>query len=662
MAETKTKEQQLTELIDSAEDCRKEFIDKWEILEDVYEGDYAPIGSDYEYGGRVKTHLLFDVIRKNLAILMPPGYFEFVTEPANPRQSDDCNSAETADCLTEYHFNKCSGSRKMRDILTDMLLVNRGYARVGFKEDLDDGPVEDETVSYNVSYDDGADKKKGQAFFDRIKRKDFLIARGFDSIEEAWSPGGWVARRFWPHIDWVRKNKDYAYRTGDNKIRPDSEYKGKNLDPDAPNTEVTPESDLKYVELWEMFFAPTEKKPDGRYVIFSYRQNKILYEADAMPFEGMGFPIREICFFTPRNGYYGMPLAYRSLNPLTEHEWFETQKIKALEESVDIVAADGLAPDEIETIKESGPNIHFLEGEELKENALQQVSVRIDPTPYAEGSISARARFERMWGIGTADAREQGGKIATEMVIQNKIFMAEANDLMVRVNQFIEQIARDLLTVDKQLMSPEEQARITRSIKRVWNDDDPVTLDGHYAVNIKSKPLKDMTDGEYGKLVQMYASSMVQLEQLPKYARRIDALPLIVEGAKQAGIPLAGVIKEEGAMSSQYFEISMMLMGLPIQVEPDDDHMEHLQDVQQFVQLVQQTGDQGFIDENALQAIAKHGQEHAQMLQQMQGGAAGAQGLNSVNEQRESGGQTMRSAGVTGNTQEIAQSVQGEGV
>lgn len=656
----KTKEQQLIEFIDEAEDCRKDYLEMWDTLESVYEGDYAPIGSEYEYGGRVKTHLLFDVIRKNLAILMPPGYFGFVTEAANPRQSDDVNSAETADCLLEYHFNKCSGSRKMREVLTDMLLLNRGYARVGFKEDLD-GPVDDEEISYNVSDSDGEDKKKGQAFFDRIKRKDFLIARGFDSVEEAWSPGGGVARRFWPHIDWVRKNKEYAYREGANKIRPDSEYKGKNIDPDAPNTEVTPESDLKYVELWEMFFAPTEKRPEGRYVIFSYRQNKILYDVDALPFEGIGFPIREICFFTPRNGYYGTPLAYRSLNPLTEHEWFETNKIKALEESVDIVAVDGLAPDEVKTIQKAGPNIHFFNGEDLKENALQQVSVRIDPLPYAEGSIAARARFERMWGIGTADAREQGGKIATEMVIQNKIFMAEANDLMVRVNQFIEQIARDLLTVDKQLMAPEEQARITRSVKTVWNDNDPVTLEGNYAVNIKSKPLRDMTDGEYGKVVQMYASSLVQLEQLPKYSRRIDALPLIVEGAKQAGIPLAGVIKEEGAMSSQYFEIAMMLMGEEIVVEPDDDHLEHLTDGQQWVQIEESMGERGHVDQGDYDRIMAHLQKHAELLQQMQGGAMAAQGLNSVNEQRQSGGQTMRGAGVTGNTQEIAQSVQSQG-
>ena len=655
----KTKEQTLRELIDEAEDERKDQFSMWEDIESVYEGNYGPMGGD-EYGGRVKTHMLFDVVRKNLAILMPPGTFEFVTQPANLRQSDDVNSAETADALLEYHFNKCSGSRKVREILTDMLLLNRGYGRVGFKEDLDDAPVEDEEISYNVTDNTGEDKKQGQAFFDRIKRKDFLKARGFDSIEEAWSPGGWVARRFWPHIEWVRKNKNYKFREGANKIMPDSEYKGKELSPEREgHTEATAEADLKYVELWEMFFAPTNKKPEGRYVIYSHRQNKILYEVDAMPFEGIGFPIREINFFTPRNGYYGTPLAYRSLNPLAEHEWFETNKIKALEESVDIVAVDGLAAEEITTIKQAGPNIHFFNGEDLKENALQQVSVRIDPAPYAEGSLSAKARFERMWGIGTADAREQGGKIATEMVIQNKIFMAEANDLMVRVNQFIEQIARDLLTVDKQLMAPEEQSRITRSVKKVWNDNDPVTLEGNYAVNIKSKPLRDMTDGEYGKVVQMYASIMVQLEQLPKYSRRIDALPLIVEGAKQAGIPLAGVITEEGAQSSQYFETSMMLMGLPMEVEPDDDHMEHLQDVQQFMQLVQQTGDQGFVDEQAMQAIEQHGQQHVQMLQQMQGGAAGAQGLNSNNEQASAQNQSVGQAGVTGNTQEVAQSVQG---
>jgi len=87
--------------------------------------------------------------------------------------------------------------------------------------------------------------------------------------------------------------------------------------------------------------------------------------------------------------------------------------------------------------------------------------------------------------------------------------------------------------------------------------------------------------------------------------------------------------------------------------------MEHLADVQQFMQLVEQTGDQGFIDEQALQAIAQHGQQHVQFLQQMQGGAAGAQGMNANNEQVSSQNQTMRGGGATGSTQEVAQSVQG---
>jgi len=645
----KTREKTYCEMLDEALSLREDYEAMWEAAENVYEGNYEPLQIGmWDFAGRVKSHLLFDAVRKNTSLLMPPGYIDFVVEASDQSQTADINSAATAKPLLEYHFNKRGGMPKLRESITDMLLLNRGYVRVGFK------------VDGGITPDEGEDKMDGQAFFERIHRKDFVISRGALSIDEAWSNGGWVARRFWANIDWVKNNPEYSHRQGSNAIKADAEWKGKKLDDqqgEMDSTEgVISSQDLKYVELWEIFEAPTNKNKDGKYTIFSKRQEKVMYEKKGMPFEGIKVPIREISFFTPREGYYATPLSTRSINPMLEHEWFETEKIRALYESFDLIAVDGLAADEIEDALEGkSKNVKYLNVDGLQKNTIQHEVIRIDPSPYDEGSANARARFDRMWGLVGSDQRQQGGKIATEMVLQSKIQMAETNDLRVRVNQFIEQIALDLLTIDKQLMSPKMQELITRSANKIWQDMDEITLEGNFSVMIKSKPLRDMTEGEYGQQLQGVANFVLQLEQLPKYSSVANAGPIIKAMLENADVPLAGVWNDQGPMADQNFETQMMLMGIPMDVKPEDDDIDHLNDLQTTFQAIEQTGEQGAYNPKFEELAQQHVQQHQQQLQQKQGGSAGAtaQQFNGTNNARQDEAADM-SGGATG-TQQVAQ-------
>lgn len=643
-----TKEERYVTMLDEANEQIKDYLEDIETVDSVYEGDYSPQemvswADDMHY---VKTHLLFDMVRRTTSMLMPPPFFEFICEPANVEETADDLSSETAKSILEYTFNKKGGARKIREAITGMLLHNRGYARVGFRADPSVDLVSE--VDPNTVESSGEDKQLGQAYFETVKPKDLRIARGYASIEDAWCAGGWVARQFFPHLEWVKKNEVYK---NNRDIKADTEYKGKEPEVEQQKREEYPiDKDLEYVALWEIFIAPTPKKPLGQYVIFSKIQRKILYEADAMPFEGVGFPIREVAQYIPRDGYYGTPLAKRSLNPLFEHEWFESQKLILADESKEIIILDGSAPDTAEAELEKQGSLIIARSTNLGGQDVQHISIQNDPSAVQSGSLNALARFERMWGFSGTEARIQGGKIATEMVIENKIFMSEINDLMVRVHHFIEDISCDLMAINKQFMSEEEQLRITRKMNNTWTDRDPVTLEGNYSINIKSKPLYDMTDGEYGSVMQQILSMGAQLEQMPKYASRIDVLDIYKQWVDRYGIATNKLINEEQPLATQAGELTLMLSAIPIPINPDDDDVEHLTVIQEFFGVLEQT-EQATYDEKNIQLIQQHAQMHEQQLQQKQGGSAGASQFNPTNEARSAGAENVSGGAVNGQLQ-----------
>lgn len=632
-------------MLDEADEDIKCYLSEIEEVDEVYEGDYSPDSMEIAWNGGyyVKSHLLFDVVRRSRAMLMPGPYFEFICEPSNVSESADLLSSEVATSILGYTFNKKSGARKIGECIDGMLLHNRAFARVGFRKNAG-GLVEAS----------GEDKQDGQAYFETIEPKDIRIAKGFMTIEDAWAAGGWVARRFYPHVEWVKKNKQYK---NNRDIKPDVQYKGQDVDSEGQKKEEQNYSDdLKYCALWEIFKAPTPMKPDGQYYIYSKQQNKILYEADGMPFEGIDFPIRELVYFQPRDKYWATPMARRSINPLLEYEWFESQKLKLARESKEIILTEDGAADTVNSYMNKASSLIVAGTGSFKPTDAMHLSIQNDTTAVENGSMNARARFEKMWGFSSAAARMQGGKIATEMVIENKVFMAEINDLMVRVHHFIEAIAIDLMTINKQMMSPKEQVRITRDMRNVWTDNDEATLEGNYSVTIKSKPLYDMTDGERGSIVQMIMTTMAQMKQLPDLYSRLHPEVMLKQWVEDYGFSTVGLISDEPPLATQAGEISLMSLQIPVPVDPDDDDMEHLQVIEEYFQIIQNSGDEVVFVPEVIELIQQHAQMHQQQLQVKQGGAAGVnQQLNGENNARSAGSESVGGGAVGGQLQSMAQ-------
>ena len=644
----KTKAEEYDEMITKAIKDRDSYKNKWDDIEKIYDGDYKPLMK----GGkkvRVKTHMLPNAVDTAVAVMMPPPNFQIITIPANKDQQPDRDSAKTAKSWGDYYIHKHGGYNTIEDGVTDYNLLNRMVYRVGFRKDNRKETKKEKGATKgdipDVFYTEGSDKGKGQAFFEVVKPQNFLRAKGFKTITDAAVPGGWVAYKVCPHIDWVKaqeKFKEYCNKDGfklDDLIGdiryPDDEVK----EEDRTESKGT-SNEYNYSVLWYIYKYPTAEHPDGQFCVYNSPQKKILFEMENFrEFKGMDYPFIEAIDLMPRKGNYAIPKAWRAMNAQLRTEYFEGKIIEQVRDSKTVIAVPEDAEDKIlNKFKDNDDPITVLQTEGLKpQDGIYQFAITHDTKPASEGAIRSKGQFQEIMGPNFADPR-MGDKIATEMVFQNKIFMQRTNKHITKINKCIEEIITALIKITEQRVSPEEQIRMSRSVEEVWVDDNEVNLEGEYVLTVKGSPLLDMTDGERSKLIQMIAQWLVSLQAIPEYKGTINVKPLIKQWFEIVGLSTAGVIIEADA-EGQWAEISQMLIPMPVQVEPGDDHVEHLDVLRQYEQMLQEA--QRELDDQEKQIFIQHAQQHMQILQQQSAGGQGVPGMNTTNILREAQGESV---------------------
>ncbi len=633
-----TREHVLHRKITDALGDQRPYEEDWKKLEDIYSGDYEVPGlgvGNAQY--RYKSNLMNYAIETNMAVLAPQPHNEFQVDPANPNQEPDVNSASTAKGLLEYYFGRRRDYDKINAAGVTTLLKNRCIVRMNVgKTVLPSG--EGRMRGVNKAVEASGDAMANQPGWTIVDNKDFICERGYKSIDEAWDLGGMVARRFYPHNEWVKKNPVY---NNNRDMKGDVGYKGQEPS-DTSNVEnygsvniqsspTAGSEELQYNVLWEVFFAPRNKKgwKKGRYIIYNRLQRTILYDEPGMPFKGMRFPFRELVDIEPRRSFNETPRSARSVNFMLTYEWYESKIMQRTDMEKDFIVGLDDAPDEMESwMASTTPVVIAPAGTDVKPDQVAQFPIRFDNLQLERGSSRALSAFERIWGLpSAADPVVRGQQIATEINRQNNVFQFRINKFRVKLNKFIEGIARDMLTITKQDVPRSEQERITRSVTEVWKDLNEVTLEGNYSIKVFSKPLRDQTHGEYLKTLQMAASTMLALDQNPKYAEVTNVVPVMKAFLKELDIPTVGVFAEESQMD-QWAELANMMAQLPMDVDPGDDHMGHMRIIDEYMGTLEQTGDQSAITVESEQLIAEHYAVHAQYLQRMQQGAAGMGSFN----------------------------------
>jgi len=658
-----TKEKRYEDFVSDGLKRQKDVARMWDVVERLYDGDYKPLIGTTEIDYYVKTYMMATSIETAVAISMPPPNFKFIVEPANKEQEPDINSAKTARALANYYIHKKGGYAKVEDGVTDYFLLNRCVFRVFYRpSDEENLDTEGAVVDPDVFYTEGGDNGKGQAGFDKVERKDFIISDGFKTIRDAEVSGGKVACRFYPHVDWVKNNPAFKSFAG-KKLK---EYKGQLKYPNqelydgkteksvtvggrlAANADDSRE--LEYVRLWYVYEYPTADLPSGRFGVYDYDQRVLLYEVDNFrQFLGIDFPFYEAVDTIPRRGYYAIPKSYRAKNAQLRTEYFETKILEQTKDSKSVIVVPKDSRDEVlERVRDNNDAIVVLETESGKpQDGVYTFDIKHDLEAAERGALRSRGQFQEIIGPNFADPR-MGDKIATEMVFQNKLFTTKANRHIININKLIEQIVTALITITKTMVSPEEQMRITRSVEGVWMDDNEVTLSGNYVVTVKGSPLLDMTEGERSNLIQMAAQWLSSLQAIPEYQGRIDVTSIVRDWLDLLGLPSAGVIRDSAQTEGekQWFEITMMLSGFPMPVEPDDNDVQHLGIGEEYVTYLKENKKSLTPAEEEL--FTQHFTQHIQKMQQQQQGAQGVPGQNNTNIARQGAGGTVGGSALTG--------------
>jgi len=642
--ELNTKENKYDKMIANGLKEQKKYVDMTKEIEELYDGDYTPLMGGRARKMRVKTYMMSTAIDTSVAMIMPPPNFEFIVVPANKEQEPDINSAKTAKSWCDYYIHKHGGYGRLIDCAYDYRLLNRAIVRVNYRNNPGAGGMHQKAI-----YSEGGEKQPGQAFFEKIHPKDFLRAPGFKTIREAEVPGGWVAYRVCVHKDWVKNNaafKEYAEANSQSEwlkeLNGDVKNPSQPADPDKREEGKAEGEDCDYNYLWYIYEYKTDEKPKGCFTAFSKLQKKILYSVDNYKeFKGMDFPFFEVVDAYPRRGTYAIPKPYRAKNAQLRAEYYETRLLKLTRDSKAVVAlGESMKDEQANKFMNNDDAIVVIESEnQVPKDGMYNFDIKFDTQGAEMGRMQAKANFEAILGPNLTDPR-MGDKIATEMVLQNKLFITETNRHIINFNKFIEEIATALVKITNQKVSQEEQVRMSRSVEQTWVDDEEITQSGDYVITVKGSPLYDMTEGDRSKLLHMVIQALSALSQTPQWANRIDFTPILKSWLEMLGVPFAGVIKDIMDMD-QATETSLMMARVYQQVEPTDNHVEHLKSMQEFESFLGEAGMQ--LDEEEQPLFVKHAMEHMKYLQEQQQGAAG---MNPTNAMRQAGAETLGSQGM----------------
>lgn len=664
----------LIDFIDDASHTKEKPSKKWDEVKRVFNGEY----DNPHTGAVVRSQKLYTKTRELISRVGLPANFKFITKASNLQNDIDVASAKTAQAHLKYYWRHQNLHKVARQVLTDAILYDRGYARVGFRPGISEEQMTISGDAMGTSDYEGIRSIPGQPYVARVSPWNFFIEDGFYSIDDAYRTGGRLAIRSDVHIDWIKGNEEYSVKAR-GKVKPDVPYRG--MDPELetgkerdPLTKQSPGEDgiNDYCILHEIYEAPSPKYPLGRYFVIHRYTEVILYRQDSLPYKGIGFPIRELVFSEPQDCYYGIPLAYRALNSLYEYEFFETKVLTLVAEMKHIISVKRGA-DAINEQISKVPHFAVVNMENFDDGQPpRDFQFNPDTTMAERASLRSEARFGETFSPEVISPLT-GEKVATEMRLKSAGAIQEANDQKIYVCQFWEDVARDLLVLTKTNTSEDEQLRITRMMGMTIQDQDAATLEGDYALEIQASPLLDMTKGDEMNLMNMLMSQVVQLSGLPQYADKLNAMPIIKEWLESMGRSPVDVVLE-GSMENPSFENSMLVTGMPIQAHPTDNHMkhipEHLRYQQQLMEILKNMPQLAQLPPNqinltmgpqevqmAIDNVQKHMDMHIAIGDQQSQGSnmsgAWKQMKNSVNMARQAGGASMGAAG--------AASVQGAG-
>ncbi len=363
---------------------------------------------------------------------------------------------------------------------------------------------------------------RGAAWAKRVSPWDFRYDLNINMLDNDLSQSRWVAFRKVRPLDAVKRDKIYKNTRGlQGTLVNDRETLRADKGPDTPATDRIPGDDgrrafptavtEKFVELWEIW----DKQDRMLYVIATGHQGFI--REDPWPFDMRDFPLAFLWFNeTPDTAF-----------PVSDFKsWYQQNLVINICESMDIesmrrrmdkvfVRKGSMTSDEME-------NMTSALGKSVVEVADPNADVREFKSSSGEVQLSQVVRSranDRTYELSGVSAQQKGvtepEKTATETAIVQSNAEARNAESVDRVKDWIECIARKLVSLMKQFYTKERLVPVIGREDFEWMPFSSKNIQGEYDYNVRLSVFNPTRPEIQAKQITDMIALFMRMPQIP---------------------------------------------------------------------------------------------------------------------------------------------------
>lgn len=642
-------------------DMRSVHEDEWHRFTDIYHAIKNQVTNENIMN--FNTHKGHQLVSKMVALLTARDPKWDVISMSNDEGAGD-QARFLSNYLAWVFYKKDVREDVLEPFVLDIVITGTGLTEVGFKEDpqvlkrrsaqdklqeqaeigamvAEQGLPEDvvaetiaelEEMAFPPPDDTNELNLIGETYYQYVDVWDFLISPGATSIENAYTSGGWVAKRI--VLPLSRAMKDFRYKNR-NQFKPTRNIKTPRWDfLDAKENPGEFKTTMEFVELWQISTAPDPfKDKKGEVLVLSMESDKFHWEGDDPYPEIDGFTYSATRFKPVKGGFWGIPYLRHLGDTLDAFDLMRAYQLDIARTKKNILVGQKGIHDEADTTA-------------LAETPAGTVILLDSPEGFRSLDMPGASQ----------ELINEVGLLAQELVIGSNLGAGQSVGLPDPGSATQASIIQSNITTDIQFFDGRIQRMLVRAgrkfVKITQTKGDPsdivraANIDGGEYVEFSRSEIQGEFDLRIGigtmvpfnrevrrkQLIDLFATA-VQLDPGSIRANR-----LLLDIFREFDLPAPHDYVVDKEAREQHLETLIMFeSGEVVPVDRGDPHIRHLQDIAlvrepMFSSLQANEVEPEKVPEiqQKLQLLDEHGRQHQIFIGQAGGGGGG--GANRVAE------------------------------